>query len=202
MTSTCHGSWVHGGGSQHRQDAACLWPTCAACFPARGEHSCEWVALPAAPARRYTERAHEPCNRMYPAEGGDVTVSGLFTLASQSVVAAWPGRSQESAAFREKEKPKQAASLGWRCALGKGVQANEKQIQFCRSGVCHWACTARAGTCILPYAAAGPRAPLSAELLLVLLFARARLPSQTLPRIHTAYAAGNQLIPEDRWISS
>lgn len=45
---------------------------------------------------------------MYPAEGGDVTVSGLFTLASQSVVAAWPGRIQESAAFWEKEKPKQA----------------------------------------------------------------------------------------------
>lgn len=52
------------------------------------------------------------------------------------------------------------------------------------------ATTARLGTCALPYAAASPRAPLSAELLLVLLFARAWLPSQTLPTTYTSDAAG------------
>lgn len=69
---------VSGSGSQCRQDAAWFWPTGARCFPACGEHGCEWVAMPAAPARCYTNRAHEPCNRMYPAQDGDITVLGLF----------------------------------------------------------------------------------------------------------------------------
>lgn len=159
MTSTGHGSWARGAGSQHRRCCLALAHLC--CLFS----SLVSTAVSGWPCQQHQQgiAQKEPMsNRMYPAEREDITVSGLFSLASQWVVPAWPARSQEGAPFWEKGKPKHAASLGWRPALGKGVQANEKQIQFSRSGVFHRVCVAGPGTCVLPYATAGPRATLSA----------------------------------------
>lgn len=146
------------------------------------------MALPAAPTRHYTERTPEPCNT---AEGGDITVSGLFTSASQPVVAAWPARSQEGAAFWEKGKPKHAASLGEELSLAKVCKlmrsrSNLAGLESARERVLQD--QALVFCLIQQQLAPGLLSLLSC--CWCFLFARAWLPARTLPRTYTAYAAG------------
>lgn len=167
---------VSGRGSQCRRDAVQFGPACIHCFSACGKDGYEWEATTVAPARHWKDRAHETCNRMYPAHDREPTVSGLFTpehlatggcLASKMLV--------RCCLLGEEEAHAVQPVWGEKRPLAKaGRQAYER----IRSSLADLACaterarTASVGTCVLqePYTADSPRAGLSAELLLVFLF--------------------------------